>query len=49
MSVYFEKKISTTFGDVCTISAWYKDLKLAIASLSQEKGGYISIYTPSVS
>ncbi|KAK6625633.1 hypothetical protein RUM43_005932 [Polyplax serrata] len=44
MSIYFEKKISTTFGDVCTHMTWYKDVKLAIAALSQEKEGYISLY-----
>lgn len=49
MSVYFEKKISTTFGDICSNITWYKDVKLAIASYSQEKGGYLKLYKPAVS
>ncbi|KAL0273238.1 UNVERIFIED_CONTAM: hypothetical protein PYX00_005959 [Menopon gallinae] len=46
MSVYFERKISTSLGDVCTDLAWFKDNKLAVALFSQEEGGYINIYNP---
>lgn len=49
MSVYFERKVTTTFGDVSTDIAWYKDSRLAVASFSQEEGGYINVYNPVVS
>lgn len=44
MSIYFEKKLGTSFGDVFSDIVWYENKRLAVACYSQSDGGYVTIF-----
>jgi len=44
MSVYFEKRLTNNFGDVCTDITWYKSSRLAVSCQPQNETDYIHIF-----